>query len=148
MMANFEYRLFLYPPSNEIGGVEGIQELSENKWVVYNIQYHSFLYPIGQLKKCGDGVVGVYRSHQTVGQVVGLFLKVCVSKFSHSFQVIFMKLANYCVRPDQGDPELCPFFKILIYPYRKCMWLKLPPQFLGHQNFLLWFALIFTTQWG
>jgi len=26
-MANFEYRLFLYPPSNEIGGVEGIQEL-------------------------------------------------------------------------------------------------------------------------
>ena len=63
MMANFEYRLFLYPPSNEIGRVEGIQELSENKRVVYNIQYHSFLYPLGPTKEMwGWGGGGIPES--------------------------------------------------------------------------------------
>ena len=47
-----------------------------------------------------------------------------------------------CVRPTPRVPELGPFFKIPLHPYRENLFLKLLSQFSNHLNDIFFFFLI------
>jgi len=52
---------------------------------IYFVCYYTTIYEI----KVGEGYTGVSR------RSIGLLVKCCVSNSSHSFQVIYMKLATH-----------------------------------------------------